>query len=844
LGTAIAIFTLDYNTILSQRFRLKRQYGKPDLELQPKNRYQADIKGLEKEILGVQGIEAVTPIFFYSTNLYINQDKPINIFLCGLTPKANKRFNAYRLVNGVDLSAADDRTILLTSTIAKDYRIKLGEYVFLKKTVNKPVSSKCFSSERTNLEPWQNQGEQWGKFKVVGFIAPVHLGARNNAQVGILPFYAGEGFFSGSSIFPFFWAQKANGRSLEELKAELSGLVNVSRPSFAVIGESSMERAFRNGVHICGLFALGLGLFVVFNSFSMSLMERVKQIGLLRLTGATSIQICLIFLAEAAMIAVVASSLGLMMGLGLTRILMFFRITTLGLGKTFYFFYIPWCQVLSIIGLGIIMDFGGALYPILRARKISPVRAIFPRESETEYLERRRFKSVVFAIFAVFLLALYFLISPYLTSGKQSPIFILSGLASLAIFFIFLILIPLFSKYSNRLAYLCLSPFYKLESRMAQKNIENSPSRIGFSVCALMLMVAGALSLKTMIKSMNQEIDHWADVALQDKVFFYSSRKISLTELHPLRELAMVEAFVPMSATVTTPYFIKGVDAGELAKFGPFAENLDNAIYKDFRQSDSLIISTQFARNYNLTAGDRLTLFTSEGEKKFRILTVMDNYGFFPFQRAYALMEESRLARYFCVGSDEIDQFTIKLKKGYSFLDLRREIWHRLKWPANFYTSWGRFILSMTPAIQTKKIFHKNIRPNFIIFDVILYMVVVLIGVGTLNSLLISALERKKEIGLMRVVGMSADQIFRILLIEGGMIGLVSGILGTLMGVFLSVIAIQGLEVVSGLQLGYPVSPWLIVISFVGAIALATIAGIYPAKKTRQFSVIEAIQYE
>jgi putative ABC transport system permease protein len=306
----------------------------------------------------------------------------------------------------------------------------------------------------------------------------------------------------------------------------------------------------------------------------------------------------------------------------------------------------------------------------------------------------------------------------------------------------------------------------------------------------------------------------------------------------------MVQALVPMSATVTTPCFIKGVDTAELAKFGPFAEDQTNIIYKEFYQTDSLIISTQFARNYNLNPGDRLTLSTAEEKRDFRILTVTDEYGFFPFQRAYALMDETRFAKYFCISGDEIDQFSVKLKKGHSAKELYRKIWYKMKWPARFYDATGKFIFSIASADNIRKVFHDNIRPNFIIFDVILYMIVILIGIGTLNSLLISALERKKEIGLMRVVGMTANQISRTLLIEGGVIGLVGGILGILMGLPLSVIAINGLEVVSGLQLSYPHSTLLIIISFTGAVCVAILAGIYPAKKTRQFSVIEAIQYE
>jgi putative ABC transport system permease protein len=789
----------------------------------------------------VQGIETLAPIFFRSTNLYPNKTKPLNIFLCGFTPEGNKRLNAYRLVAGEDLPPGDMRAILLNSNLARKHHIRLGDYVFLKKPAIKSVSAKCMGSAG-NGPPDQTASVQWGKFKVVGFIAPEHLGAKNNSRVGIIPFYAGVEFFK--SLFPFFWAQTADGYPQDKLKAELGGMVRVSKPSFAIIGESSMERAFRNGVHICAFFALGLGLFVVFSSFSMSLLERIKQIGLLRLVGATSSQISLMFLTEATIMALIASILGLIFGLGLTAVLIKFRITTLGLGKPVFSFHVPWGQVMVIMVLGIIMDYWGALYPMLKARRISPISSLNPRENDANSKTHKTSKVSVLVLFIVCLSALYFFISPFITAGKQARIFILSGLGSVAVFSIFLLLIPTFSKYSIRAAYFTLAPYLKIEGKLAMKNIENSPSRIRFSVCALMLVVAGALALNSMINSMDREIDDWADVAMQDRVYLFSSRKIPPSELDPIRGLPMVQALIPMSSTVTTPYFIKGVDPTEMVKFGPFAKDPDSPVYKEFSQADSLIVSKQFARIYKLGPGDKLTLSTSEGKKDSRVLAVMDDYGFFPYQRAYALMDEANFTRYFCISGDEADMFNIKLKTEDSFRKFRRGIRHKIKWPANFYTMADDFIISMATAREINIVFHENIRPNFIIFDVILYIIVILIGIGTLNSLLISALARKKEIGLMRVVGMTADQISRTLLIEGGMIGLVSGILGVLMGLILSAIAINGLAVVSGLELSYPLHLRWIIISFVGAIVVAISAGIYPAKKTQQFSVIEAIQYE
>lgn len=840
LGTAIAIFTLDYNTILSQRMRLKMEYGEPDLELKPLNKYRTDIAGLEKELRKVQGIETLAPIFFRSTNLYPEKNKPINIFLCGFTPEGNKRFNAYRLVAGKDLPPGEMRAILLSSYLARDHNISLGDYLYLKKPGIKSVSTKCIPAG--NTPPEQTAPLEWGKFKVVGLIAPEHLGAKNNGQVGIIPFYAGVEFYQ--SLFAFFWAQTEEGYPPDKLKAELGGLVRVSKPSFAIIGESALERAFRNGVHICGFFALGLGLFVVFSSFSMSLLERIKQIGLLKLAGATSGQISLMFLTEATIMALIASVLGLIFGLGLTAVMIKFRITTLGLGKPVYSFHVPWDRVMVIMVLGIIMDYWGALYPIFKARRISPISSINPRENDADNKGHKTSKISALVFSIVCLAALYFFISPFIAAGKQARIFILSGLGSVVVFSIFLLLIPILTKYTIRAVYFILAPYLKIEGRLAMKNIENSPSRVRFSVCALMLVVAGALSLNSMIHSLDREIDDWADVAMQDRAYLFSSRKIPPSDLDPIRGLPMVEALVPMSNTVTTPYFIKGVDPAELAKFGPFAKDPGNPVYKEFIQTDSLIVSKQFARIYKLGTGKKLTLSTSEGKKVFRVLAVMDDYGFFPFQRAYAIMAGANFSRYFCISGDEADMFSIKLDTKDSFLGLRREVRHKIKWPANFNTKWGESIISMATADEINTVFHQNIRPNFIIFDVILYMIVILIGIGTLNSLLISALERKKEIGLMRVVGMTTEQISRMLLIEGGMIGLVSGILGVLMGLILSAIAINGLAVVSGLELSYPLPLSWIIICFAGAIVLAISAGIYPARKTRQFSVIEAIQYE
>ena len=117
-------------------------------------------------------------------------------------------------------------------------------------------------------------------------------------------------------------------------------------------------------------------------------------------------------------------------------------------------------------------------------------------------------------------------------------------------------------------------------------------------------------------------------------------------------------------------------------------------------------------------------------------------------------------------------------------------------------------------------------------------------GVGVMNTMFTSVLERTKEIGVMKAVGAKNGHVWTIFLIESGLMGLVGGIVGTLLGLGLSALASGLLSRFFNLDLIVVASPMLIVVTLLGSFALGALAGLWPAWRASKLPVVDALRYE
>ena len=117
-------------------------------------------------------------------------------------------------------------------------------------------------------------------------------------------------------------------------------------------------------------------------------------------------------------------------------------------------------------------------------------------------------------------------------------------------------------------------------------------------------------------------------------------------------------------------------------------------------------------------------------------------------------------------------------------------------------------------------------------------------GVGVMNTMFTSVLERTKEIGVMKAVGARNSHILTIFLIESGLMGLVGGVVGTLLGLGLSAVASMLIGRFFGVHMAVVASPSLIAITLAGSFSLGAVAGLWPAWRASRLPVVDALRYE
>ena len=128
------------------------------------------------------------------------------------------------------------------------------------------------------------------------------------------------------------------------------------------------------------------------------------------------------------------------------------------------------------------------------------------------------------------------------------------------------------------------------------------------------------------------------------------------------------------------------------------------------------------------------------------------------------------------------------------------------------------------------------------LFDIILALTVILAGLGVLNGQLLSALERAKELGVLKALGTTRRQVAGIVLLESSVVGLIGGGLGAALGSLLGPFIVSALRVMSGLDLPQRGAGLYAPAAWIGAVLVALLAGLYPIWRMNRADAIAAVR--
>jgi len=621
--------------------------------------------------------------------------------------------------------------------------------------------------------------------------------------------------------------------------------LKVQRPARRGSQVEKMLEAFHFNLSALSYIALLVGLFLIYNTVSISVITRREEIGCLRALGVTRRKVLLLFLLEAAALAVVGCALGLLFG----RVMAFGAVKLTA--TTVNSLYIATAaeppplglkHFLIAFGIGLPLSLLAAAIPALEASRVAPTAAM---RGNDRIESRFRLKAQYLILPAVlFALAWWFAQQPAVAG---LPVF---GYASaLAIVFGAAFLVPAVLFALGRIADKPLFKLFKIEGRLANANLAGAIPRISISVAALAVSLSMMVAVAVMIGSFRQTVVYWVEQTLKADLYMrpatrsnvatdavFSPEVEKIVSSHP--QVAAADRFrnfdVPYAGSLVTVgagEFEKQIKHGRLIFKSPSNSSDGRAAMQASIGQNGVIVSESFALKYAKRVGDAITLPTPKGDATFRLNAVYYDYS---SDRGIIVMDRATFTRYW--PEPQSTSLTVYLREGADADAVREDLLQQFG--ENY-----RVLIFTNAAIRREvlRIFDSTFSITYALEVIAIF--VAILGVAT--TLLTLILERKREIAMLRLIGADRRQVRKMVVIEAGLIGLVSQSIGLGVGLLLSLLLMNVINVQSfgwTIQFHLPIG-FLVQSSALILIATA-LAGIYPARRASRLQATEQMAEE
>jgi putative ABC transport system permease protein len=582
--------------------------------------------------------------------------------------------------------------------------------------------------------------------------------------------------------------------------------------------------------------ALIVGAFVIFNTFSITVAQRIREYGLLRTLGASRRQVLTSVLVEAALIGLLGAVTGILGGLLFAKgIEALFN--ALGIGLPTTALVVATRTVVVSLVIGIAVTLVAVLNPALRSTRVPPIAAM----QELELTASRRRSVVTVAIAWLLMLGglalvLVGLFGNIEDSGQSA--LMLGGGAALVLFGV--------SLYSPRLvrplAGAIGTPLERLRGltgRLARENSQRNPSRTAATAAALMIGLALVSFVTVFAAGLKASIADAIDNSFQGELEIQNTNGFDPIPKAVAGTVRKVPGVQTVSTLQTTQIKVDGVGGK------PRASGLDPAtatqvLSIDFQgdtssqtlrglTSSETIVDKSFADSNGLEVGDRIQALGQTGNgASFRIVGEFKDSADL---LGSLIVTQEAMARDFAVTQDTFD--FVKLAPGADPATVQDRIDTLLT--RQFPTA---EVLNQEELKQNQE---NQINPLLGLVYALLSLAIIVSLFGIANTLALSIYERTRELGMLRAVGMSRRQVRRMIRYESVITALIGAVLGMVLGLIFAALMSVPLED-EGFVLSYPVGQ-LVFILVVAALA-GVVAAIAPARRAARLDVLQALAYE
>jgi putative ABC transport system permease protein len=585
---------------------------------------------------------------------------------------------------------------------------------------------------------------------------------------------------------------------------------------------------------VFGYVAVLVGAFIIFNTFSITVAQRVSEFGVLRTLGASRRQILTSVLLEALVIgligAVVGIAGGFVVAVGLKAAFSGFGVDLPSTGAV-----LEMRTVIVSALLAFIVTFVAALVPAWRSTRVPPIAAL---NAFTPAPTRRR-RIILLAIAGLLAaIGIAFVVAGLAGGGSVGSRAARIGGGGVAVVVAISLFSPMLVRPLADLVGRPLELLRRLTGRLARENSKRNPGRTAVTAAALMISLALVTFITVFAAGLKSSVAQVIEENFSGGLVIENSDGFS-----PIPAgAALAAAKVPGVKSVATVRSAeaKVIDAGgSSVKVNGPTPNIEEGVQIEWTAGgpanlrnladDESIVSDEFAKENGLQVGSRFSLLTqAEQRPEFTVAGEFESKAKI-FGDVFVTRKVMTDA--FKVRQDDTDFVILEPGADAEKVQAILTAAAQQAFPTAEVLNQG----------ELREEREKQIDQVVSLFYVLLGLAVLISLIGVINTLGLSIYERTRELGMLRAIGMSRRQVRSMIRYEAVITALIGAVLGLVLGIVFAALIAQPLKG-EGFTLSYPVGT-LIGILVIAAL-LGIVAAIIPARRASRLDVLESLQYE
>jgi putative ABC transport system permease protein len=692
---------------------------------------------------------------------------------------------------------------------------------------------------RRNDKVTLNTMEGPKQFTVRGIMKAGGLASAFGGNLAVMDIYAAQLVFGRGRMFDRIDIGVVDG--VDECRKKLEALLGpgfqVETPSTRSQHFESVSRALAITINITSLFALLIGVFIIYNSFSIAITERRSEIGILRALGASRRRILGLFVMESALAGLAGSAIGawagFLLGRGITPALSSMVQEIYGSAQAPETASAePWLMV-GAIAIGVAASIIGGILPARAAASVDPVKALQKGQYQVIAGGENRLRRIAAAVMSAAAIAC-------LTLGSNTAFYAGYLLMVCAV----VLLTPSLSGRLARMLRPVLGRMRPVEGLLAADSLIQAPRRTSATVAALMLSLALAVGFSGIARATYGSVLLWMDNTLNPDLFVWPTESITARNFRfPAsveEELRQIPGVEEVQGVRNARVLIQGLPSMAIAV--PIESIARRVIVMpvegDAKEMTRLtaagqgvIVADNLSRMRRIHKGDELVLDTPSGRVRLPVVGVNVDYS---DQQGSFLIDRALYRKLW--RDDTLNGCRLYLKPGASVDQVRAEIAKRL--------SGHRRLFVFTNETIRKYVL--DITNQWFAMTYVQLAVALLVAVlGIVNTLTVSISDRRRELGILQAVGGLRRQVRYTIWLEAGAIGFIGLLLGLAMGgltLYYNLEMLRRDAIGMHLPFEYPYGFALLLLPVI--LGASFLAALWPGEAAVRASLVESLEYE